>query len=296
MINKISIIIPVLNEEAALPLLIDEIKEAFNESNIEFEIVIVDDGSEIKVIDYIKKENNIKILENEYSMGQSFSIFKGIKNSTYDYVCTIDGDGQNPPSEIINLCNEFNNSNPKIDIIVGIRRKRKDSLFRSLYSKLGNLFIRWVTKTSSIDLGCSLKIFNKKIVKEINFKGDIHRIIIPLLEYRNYRIKQVFVEHRKRASGETKYGVGRIVAVLIDSILLRITNGFTRSARYSLGRFSLFFGFISLALFIISLIQKYNYEVFVHKNPIFIIGVATLFISLQLITIAVISFFLEEKN
>ena len=60
--------------------------------------------------------------------------------------------------------------------------------------------------------------------------------------------------------------------------------------------FSLFFGFISLALFIISLIQKYNYEVFVHKNPIFIIGVATLFISLQLITIAVISFFLEEKN
>ena len=296
MINKISIIIPVLNEEVALPLLIEEIKEAFNESNIEFEIVIVDDGSKIKVTDYIKVENNIKILENEYPMGQSFSLFKGIKSSKYDYVCTIDGDGQNPPNEIINLCNEFNNSNPKVDVVVGIRRERKDTLFRSLYSKLGNLFIRWITKTSSNDLGCSLKIFNKKIVEQINFKGDMHRIIIPLLEYRNYRIKQVSVEHRRRSSGETKYGIGRIVAVLIDSILLRITNGFTRSARYSLGRFSLFFGLISLALFIISLIQKYSYGVYVHKNPIFIIGVTTFFISLQLITTSVISFFLEEKN
>ena len=143
------------------------------------------------------------------------------------------------------------------------------------------------------DLGL---VSEKKMIDDIMFNGDIHRILIPLFEYRNYNLGQVEVEHRARKYGQTKYGFGRIIAVTIDSFLIYLTKGFTQSTRYALGRLSFYFGLITLFFFGLALYQKFYFDTFVHKNPIFLLGITTFFTFLQLLITSLISFFIENKD
>ena len=295
MINQISIVIPALNEEESIPSLVDELNAELESANLEFEIIIVDDGS-ITSLKKIISNPRVQVLENSFNRGQSFSILKGIEHSSYEYIVTLDGDGQNPPSEIIKLVDEFNKDFENVDVVCGYRKNRRDKFVRSLYSKVANFLIRLITKSKCKDLGCSLKIFKKEMVEDIKYNGDIHRILIPLFEFRNYRLKQIEVEHFERKSGETKYGFERVTAVIVDSILLYLTDGFVNTARYSLSKLSFIFGAISALLFGISYYQKVINLVFVHRNPLFIIGIVFFIIFLQLFTFSLISFFLENKK
>jgi glycosyltransferase involved in cell wall biosynthesis len=295
LINQISIVIPALNEEESIPSLVDELNAELESANLEFEIIIVDDGSTMSLKKIISNPR-VQVLENSFNRGQSFSILKGIEHSSYEYIVTLDGDGQNPPSEIIKLVDEFNKDFENVDVVCGYRKNRRDKFVRSLYSKVANFLIRLVTKSKCKDLGCSLKIFKKEMVEDIKYNGDIHRILIPLFEFRNYRLKQIEVEHFERKSGETKYGFERVTAVIVDSILLYLTDGFVNTARYSLSKLSFIFGAISTLLFAISYYQKIINLVFVHRNPLFIIGIVFFIIFLQLFTFSLISFFLENKK
>ena len=295
MINQISIVIPALNEEESIPSLVDELNAELESANLEFEIIIVDDGS-ITSLKKIISNPRVQVIENSFNRGQSFSILKGIEHSSYEYIVTLDGDGQNPPSEIIKLVDEFNKDFENVDVVCGYRKNRRDKFVRSLYSKVANFLIRLITKSKCKDLGCSLKIFKKEMVEDIKYNGDIHRILIPLFEFRNYRLKQIEVEHFERKSGETKYGFERVIAVIVDSILLYLTDGFVNTARYSLSKLSFIFGAISALLFAISYYQKIINLVFVHRNPLFIIGIVFFIIFLQLFTFSLISFFLENKK
>jgi glycosyltransferase involved in cell wall biosynthesis len=295
LINQISIVIPALNEEESIPSLVDELNAELESANLEFEIIIVDDGS-ITSLKKIISNPRVQVIENSFNRGQSFSILKGIEHSSYEYIVTLDGDGQNPPSEIIKLVDEFNKDFENVDVVCGYRKNRRDKFVRSLYSKVANFLIRLITKSKCKDLGCSLKIFKKEMVEDIKYNGDIHRILIPLFEFRNYRLKQIEVEHFERKSGETKYGFERVTAVIVDSILLYLTDGFVNTARYSLSKLSFIFGAISALLFAISYYQKIINLVFVHRNPLFIIGIVFFIIFLQLFTFSLISFFLENKK
>ena len=260
---------PSLDEELSVPALLENIHDLFKNKEINYEIIIIDDGSNIPLSSVIDNSENVKILRNQHTRGQSYSLIRGINEANFHYICTLDADGQNPPSEIVKLLDSFNEDFDNIDFITGIRVDRKDKKIRTTYSRLANFIIRVLTGTTCKDLGCSLKIFKKEMIRDINFNGDIHRILVPLFELRNYRMKQITVRHNKREFGKTKYSFGRVVAVLIDTLLLYLTKGFTKSSRYSLGKLSLFFGTVSLVLSGVSIYQKYFLGVFVHKNFIF---------------------------
>lgn len=296
MITEISVIIPSLDEEESLPNLVNEIIVELEEKELDYEIIIVDDGSKINVENLFNSYNKVKVFRNNFTRGQSYSLLYGIKNSSYEFICTLDADGQNPPSEIYNLISEFNKDYYNLDVVSGYRVNRKDNLLRKIYSKIANSILRSITKSKSLDLGCGLKVFKKSLMQDINFNGDIHRILLPLFEYRNFKLKQVPVEHNQRVYGKTKYGFGRFIAVLIDGVLLFLTDGFIKSARYAFGKLSLFFGIISFGLLAISLYQKINFSIFVHRNPLFLLGLASLFISIQVFLTSIISFFVENNE
>lgn len=285
MIENLSIIIPALNEEESIPILLDEIENEIENLNINYEIILVDDGSDKYLKDYIKKRKNITVLRNNSPKGQTFSIEMGIRESNFNHVCLMDGDGQNPPSEIKKLISLYNQH--QIDVASGIRLDRKDGSNRKYISKFANYLVRKITKTKSQDIGCSLKIFDKKIVDDVDFTGDIHRILVTLLEMRGYKIKQINIEHKKREKGQTSYSYNRTLPVLIDAFLLNLTNGFVRTPRYALGKLSFYFLFGSIVSFVISLVQKLSLDVYVHRNPIFLIGITLFFVSIQLFVFSV---------
>ena len=136
---KISVVVPVMNEEDNVKPLFDNIKEALK--GYDFEAVIVDDGSTDTTVQRMKEEADarfrIVVLKKNY--GQSTAMAAGISEAQGDFIATMDGDLQNDPSDIAQMLayaidNEY-------DVVTGIRQKRKDSLVKKIPSKISNISI-----------------------------------------------------------------------------------------------------------------------------------------------------------
>tara|TARA_Y100001958_G_C21248117_1_gene580403 strand:+ start:564 stop:1445 length:882 start_codon:yes stop_codon:yes gene_type:complete len=280
--QRLSIIIPAYSEEENIPNLLKDISESFN--NVEsLEVIIVDDGSPVQLTEFINTKDydfEVKIYSNKYNLGQSKSIEIGIQHSNGNIIGLIDADCQNPPKELRKLYNLFIDSD--FDAVISYRKNRKDKLLRKLISKLANLILKQFTKSKFKDLGSSLKVIKKDCLETLTFKGDMHRFISPMLQARGYSLFEVEVEHAERIKGVSKYGFGRIVPVIVDGVLFFLTNGFTRPVKYAIGKLSLTLFTASIILNIFVLYQKIVNSIFVHKNPVFIISMVFLLLSIQI--------------
>lgn len=296
MINELSIIIPSLNEEKNIPNLLSGIQSSLSLSKIKYEVIIIDDFSENELEDVIEESKNIKVIRNDVNLGQTKSIQIGIENSKYRFICTLDGDGQNPPKEILKLLNYFNDNFNSTDAVVGYRKNRQDKLSRKILSKTGNFIVGKITRTKFKDLGCSLKIFKKVDANYFQLSGDIHRIFNILLYKNGLSVKEIGVEHFPRKFGETNYSYRRILPVIVDAVLIYLTNGFQKSSRYVLGKISFIFLTLSTIFLILSLYQKYSLDRYVIQNPLFLLFLMSFFISVQIFVSIVITFFLENTK
>ena len=296
MINELSIVIPSLNEEKNIPNLLSEIQSSLSLSKIKYEVIIIDDFSENKLEDVIEESKKIKVIRNDVNLGQTKSIQIGIENSKYSFICTLDGDGQNPPKEILKLLNYFNDNFNNTDAVVGYRKNRQDKLSRKILSKTGNFIVGKITRTKFKDLGCSLKIFKKVDANYFQLSGDIHRIFNILLYKNGLSVKEIGVEHFPRKFGETNYSYRRILPVIVDAVLIYLTNGFQKSSRYVLGKISFIFLTLSTIFLILSLYQKYSLDRYVIQNPLFLLFLMSFFISVQIFVSIVITFFLENTK
>jgi len=201
-----SIVIPLFNEAKNINFLLQEIKESL-EYLKSYEIILVNDASTDDTTEVINKINNknIKCIINDENKGQSFSICEGIKNSSYDTIITMDGDGQNDPADIPKLYNYYIQNND-VKLVGGIRKNRKDSLIKIISSKIANYIRSRILKDGCKDTGCSLKIFNKKIFLSFPFFNGVHRFLPALFRGFGYKTAFIEVNHRKRVYGSSKYG------------------------------------------------------------------------------------------
>ena len=215
-----SIVVPLYNEEGNIENLIYEIISSLEDFK-EYEIVLVDDCSDDNTPELLKKfetHPNIKIVTNIKNRGQSYSIHKGVTQSFYNTIITIDGDGQNVPSNIPSLIKEFNDNND-VYLVGGIRNNRKDNFIKIMTSKLANSIRSFVLKDNCSDTGCSLKIFDKKIFLTFPFFNGIHRFLPALFLGYGYKTKFINVDHRKRNFGYSKYGTFNRLFVGIRDII-----------------------------------------------------------------------------
>ena len=202
-----SVVIPIFNEDKNIEFLFEEIIDNLKEYS-SFQIVVVNDCSTDHTISVLNNYSNSKhftILHNKKNMGQSYSIKHGINNSLYENIITIDGDGQNDPSDFSKLIKLYCSDN-KIKMVAGIRTNRKDSYLKIISSKIANYIRNIVLKDGCQDTGCSLKIFEKKIFQKLPFFDGIHRFLPALFIGYNYKVYYVNVNHRKRKFGNTNYG------------------------------------------------------------------------------------------
>lgn len=206
--NNFTIVIPVYNEEDNIVNLYSEIKNSIPE-NIIYHIIFVNDGStdnSQNIIEELKKDPNVYSFENKTNLGQSYSIHKGVINSTHDTIITIDGDGQNDPNDINKLLKLYN-SKENIKLVGGIRVNRKDTKIKILSSYIANKIRNSFLKDNCSDTGCALKVFSKEIFIGFEFFDGMHRFLPALFAGNGYECKYLNVNHRYRAAGYSKYGV-----------------------------------------------------------------------------------------
>ena len=225
--TNFSIIIPVYNESENIINLLIEIKNQLKD--FEYEIIIVDDHSKDNTIQFINEFNDkiVKLIKHDINLGQSKSIFSGIKESRYNTIITLDGDGQNNPKDIPLLLNKFFSDN-SLFLVGGIRSERKDKMLKIISSKIANYIRGFILKDNCPDTGCSLKVFDKNIfLKFPEFKG-IHRFLPALFTGYGKNTVFIVVDHRPRLYGISNYGtIDRMFAGIKDIIkVLKIIKKF----------------------------------------------------------------------
>lgn len=279
---KLSIVIPVYNEEDNISHIISAINASINFSN--YEIIFVDDGSSDKTCEVIKNQqnHNIKLIEFQRNFGQTSAMAAGIEYAEGDYIATIDGDLQNDPSDIPMMIGLLEENN--VDVVAGRRTKRKDGwILRKIPSKIANLIIRKLTKVELMDYGCTLKVFKANVAKNLELYGELHRFIPVLAHMNGAKIIEVDVKHHARKFGESKYGIGRTFKVISDLLLMLFMLKFRQKPMHlfgSLGSFAFAASFfISIYLILLKIMGNS-----ITDKPLFYLFIILVLTGVQLIT------------
>jgi dolichol-phosphate mannosyltransferase len=212
-----SVVVPLYNEEANLPILQEELRVAL--SGLDYEIVFVDDGSVDRTPERIEAAPNIRLIRFEKNFGQSAAIYAGLDAARGATVVVIDGDLQNDPADIPRLLAEITHG---ADLVCGYRRKRQDTVVKRLTSRIANTVRSRYTKDGVRDTGCTLKAMRRECVSALfPFKG-MHRFIPALVKAAGYRLVEIPVNHRPRRFGQSKYGLrNRALRATIDMFGVR---------------------------------------------------------------------------
>jgi dolichol-phosphate mannosyltransferase len=213
----LSVVVPVYNEEANLPILQEELRTALG--GLDYEIIFVDDGSVDRTVEQIETAPNIRLIRFEENAGQSAAIYAGLTAARGATVVIIDGDLQNDPADIPKILAEIARG---ADLVCGYRVKRQDTAVKRLTSQIANAVRSRYTKDGVRDTGCTLKAMRRECVGALlPFKG-MHRFIPALVKAAGYRLVEVPVNHRPRRFGQSKYGLGnRAVRATTDMFGVR---------------------------------------------------------------------------
>lgn len=220
---KFTIIIPIFNEVEAIFPLIDEIMAEFIIEKPE--IIIVNDGSTDEFNNIFKKNvflKNIKVINHKKNLGKCMAMLTGVKHAKNHIIAIMDGDGQNPPSEVRKLLKYWNEKNKYSKdslLICGHRIDRKDNIVKRLSSKVANKVRRFVLNDDCFDTACALKVFKKKNYLEIPYIKNMHRFLPALFKIKKSKIINIAVIDRPRVVGKSKYNFNNRFWVGINDLI-----------------------------------------------------------------------------
>lgn len=227
---ELSVIVPLFNEADNIEPLYEELKSAVRELGLEYEILLVNDGSVDGTLEALrtvcKRDDRIKVLSLSRNFGQSSAIQAGFDHANGSLVVTLDGDLQNDPADIGRLLAKLSEG---YDVVSGWRKKRVDRfLTRRIPSQAANWLIGRLTGIRVHDNGCTLKAYKREVVRKTRLYSEMHRFMMPLLSFSGCRYTEIEVHHRARRFGISKYGIGRLWKVFLDllalKMLLRVTS------------------------------------------------------------------------
>lgn len=211
----LSIIIPVYNEEKNVAQLHQEIINTLSKTNKEFEIIVVNDGSNDNTLIELTKLKPIKIINFRKNFGQTAALDAGIKTAKGEIIITLDGDLQNNPADIPLLIQKIEEG---YDVVSGWRWQRKDSLCKRIISRGANFLRHLFIHDYVHDSGCTLKAYRRECFENFDLYGEMHRFIPALLTWRGFKVAEIKVNHRPRIAGTTKYTLTRIIKGFVDMI------------------------------------------------------------------------------
>lgn len=242
-------IVPLYNEAENLLPLYAAIRRALEPTSYTWEALLVDDGSTDGTRSMLKelaaRDARVRVVLLSRNFGQTAAMAAGFDLFRGRQVVTMDGDLQNDPEDIPRLLHILNEG---YDIVCGWRRDRKDrTISRKIPSRIANRLISSFTGVRIHDTGCTLKAYRSWVVRKLHLYSDMHRFIPALAAGVGARVGELPVKHHPRRYGTSKYGIGRIVRVATDLLVVRLLVRFaSHPVRY--------FGLTSIPLFLLAVV------------------------------------------
>jgi dolichol-phosphate mannosyltransferase len=222
---RFAVVVPMLNEAGNVAPLLREIAAACAPLGA-FEAILVDDGSTDATGAEIAALQPgfpwLHAVRHSRPCGQSAALRSGVLAARAPLICTLDGDGQNPPAEIPALLAPLLEGEPGLGLVAGQRTRRRDGIARRLASRLANRLRAALLGDGIRDTGCGLKAFPRAVFLALPFFDHMHRYLPALVRREGYRVACVDVAHRPRAQGRSKYtNAGRAFAGAVDVLGVR---------------------------------------------------------------------------
>ncbi|HEY2534542.1 MAG TPA: glycosyltransferase [Xanthobacteraceae bacterium] len=300
---KLSVVIPVYNEEAVLPTLFARLYPALDALQISYEIVYVNDGSKDKSVALLRQQfqarpHETRVVLFHANFGQHSAVMAGLAHARGEYVVTLDADLQNPPEEIGKLVAKLDEG---FDYVGTIRQQRQDSLWRRTFSKAINKIREWITPVRITDQGCMMRGYSRSVVTALNQTREVNTFIPALASLYAMKPIEVPIAHEERFAGRSKYSLYSLIRLNFDlitgfsvvplqlfsmvgmavSLLSALFFVYLIVRRFLIGSeaegvftlFGIVFFFIGLALFGIGLLGEYVGRIYaqVRERPRYIV-------------------------
>jgi dolichol-phosphate mannosyltransferase len=210
----------------------------------------------------------------------------GIKFASGEVIVPLDADMQNDPADIPKLIAKLEEG---YDIVSGWRKARKDEYFRMLLSRMANRLIVRTTGVDIHDYGCTLKAYRSSIVKNIDFYGEIHRLIPVYASWQGARITEMEVNHYPRKFGYSKYGFSRIGKLLLDLLVVKYFISYAQRPIY-------FFGWLAILSFVsgflsfgVAVFLRFVYHISLIETPLPLLTALLMLAGFQLLSMGIIA-------
>lgn len=286
----LSIVVPIYNEEENISPLLAGIDTALADLPLEYEVILVDDGSIDNSFTILKKsaqeDRKVKVIRFRRNFGQTAAMVAGFAVATGRVLVPMDGDLQNDPADIPRLLEKIEEG---YDLVSGWRKDRMDSFFnRKLPSVMANFFISRLTRVHLHDYGCTLKAYRREVIEEINLYGEMHRFVPALASQVGARMTEIPVNHRHRLHGRSKYGISRTMRVILDLMTVNFLLKYSTKPIQLFGEWGIY---TLLAAFLsggTTLYMKFFDHTSMNRNPLFILTVLLFFMGIQFIVLGLL--------
>jgi glycosyltransferase involved in cell wall biosynthesis len=259
---KVSIIIPLFNEEESVDPLVDALWTVLADANFTFEVLLINDGSRDDTLGKLRsaalRKSHARIIDFRRNYGQTAAIMAGIDYARGEIIISLDADLQNDPKDIPCLMAKLEEG---YDVVSGWRRDRQDApIRRNLLSRFANRLISTISGLKLHDYGCTLKAYRADVIKDVRLYGEMHRFIPIYASWMGARVTEIAVRHHSREFGESKYGLGRVFKVILDLLVVKFLDRHLVKPIYVFGGF----GLISFAISVISCLWMLYLKIFEH--------------------------------
>lgn len=267
---KVSIVIPVYNEEENIPLLHQAILDVMPKQGYTWEVVYVDDGSAddswLALRELAQQDPaHVTALTFRRNFGQTAAIAAGIDHAVGEIIVLMDADLQNDPTDIPLLVEKIDEG---YDLVSGWRKERKDAyLTRVLPSNIANALISWVTGVRLHDYGCTLKAYRREVLTGFRLYGEMHRFIPAYAGSVGAKILEVPVKHHPRKYGKAKYGLERTVKVILDLFTVKFLMSYSQKPIYLFGGTGLVLIAVSALTLLFLMVRRVLLQIPVSTSP-----------------------------
>jgi len=289
---KVSIIVPVYNEDENIGLLYKAVEKSAKTMGVPWELILVDDGSQDNSLEKIKdivKEHpkHVSAVVLRRNFGQTAAIAAGIDHSEGEIIILLDADLQNDPADIPIMVKKLAEG---YDLVSGWRFHRRDKfLTRTLPSRIANSLISAVTGVKLHDYGCTLKAYRREVLTGFRLYGEMHRFIPVYANSVGAKIVEVKVHHHARKFGKEKYGLERIFKVILDLFTVKFLTSYSSKPIYLFGGTGLLLIAFSCVSSLILGIRRIITKISPFSSPLFTISAMIAIMGFQSILMGLIA-------
>ena len=286
---KVSIVIPLLNENDSLTPLMEAIDASLSSAVIGYEVLFVDDGSSdasYATIGTLHRRYGAKVRAIRFSRnyGKAAALAVGIEAASGDSIVTMDADLQDDPAAIPDMVALLDKG---YDVVSGWKKKRYDPLTKTLPSKLWNFATSLVAGVKLHDFNCGFKAYRAAAAKSLEIYGERHRYLPVLAAWNGYKITEMVVPHHPRKFGKSKYGFGRGVKGIFDLLTLLFLRKYMKNPLHFFGLLGLIFAALGgavLAYFGVEWIVVRQ----MHIRPLMLLSMGAIIMGIQFMSIGLI--------